>query len=92
MTLAKIVDLQLGHLRRRVAERGLRLRVSEEAKNILAEEGYDPAYGARPLKRVIQRRLADPLAIRLLESEWPPDSTVEISTEHGDISLGLSSR
>ncbi len=90
--LAKIVELQLGHLRRRVAERGLRLRVSEEAKNILAEEGYDPAYGARPLKRVIQRRLTDPLAIRLLESEWPPDSTVEISAEHGDISLGLSSR
>ncbi len=83
--LRKIVDLQLDLLRRRVAERGLRLRVSEEAKNLLVEEGYDPAYGARPLKRVIQRRLADPLAILLLESEWPPDSTVEAHAEQGEI-------
>ena len=81
--LGKIVELQLGRLRRRVAERGLRLQVAEEVKDILAEEGYDPAYGARPLKRVIQRRLSDPMAIRLLESEWPPDSTVEIHAENG---------
>ena len=79
--LARIVDLQLGRLRRRLAARGLGLLVTDGVKEILANEGYDPAYGARPLKRAIQRRLADPLAITLLEGEWPTDSTVEAYTE-----------
>ncbi|MXX01388.1 MAG: ATP-dependent chaperone ClpB [Acidimicrobiia bacterium] len=83
--LTRIVDLQLGRLRRRLAERGLELRVADAVKEILAQEGYDPAYGARPLKRVIQRRLADPLAIRLLEGEWPTDSTVEAYAEGGSV-------
>ncbi|MDE0233081.1 MAG: ATP-dependent chaperone ClpB [bacterium] len=83
--LARIVDLQLGRLRRRLAARGLGLRVTEAVKEILADEGYDPAYGARPLKRAIQRRLADPLAIRLLEGEWPTDSTVEAYAEGGAV-------
>ena len=83
--LAEIVDLQLGRLRRRLAERGLGLRVTDEVKEVLAREGYDPAYGARPLKRAIQRRLADPLAIRLLEGDWPTDSTVEAYAEGGAV-------
>ncbi|MDE0187679.1 MAG: ATP-dependent chaperone ClpB [bacterium] len=83
--LARIVDLQLGRLRRRLAARGLGLQVTDGVKEILAEEGYDPAYGARPLKRAIQRRLADPLAIRLLEGEWPTDSTVEAYAEGGAV-------
>nr|MDE0501587.1 ATP-dependent chaperone ClpB [bacterium] len=83
--LARIVDLQLARLRRRLAARGLGLRVTDEVKEILAHEGYDPAYGARPLKRVIQRRLADPLAIRLLEGAWPTDSTVEAYAESGAV-------
>ena len=83
--LARIVDLQLGRLRRRLAARGLGLRVTEAVKEILADEGYDPAYGARPLKRAIQRRLADPLAIRLLEGDWPTDSTVEAYAEGGAV-------
>ena len=83
--LARIVDLQLGRLRRRLAARGLGLQVTDAVKEILANEGYDPAYGARPLKRAIQRRLADPLAIRLLEGEWPTDSTVEAYAESGSV-------
>ncbi len=83
--LALIVDLQLARLHRRLAERGLGLQVTDAVKEILAQEGYDPAYGARPLKRAIQRRLADPLAIRLLEGEWPTDSTVEAYAEHGAV-------
>ena len=83
--LAQIVDLQLAHLGRRLEERGFKLLVSDELKAMLAEEGHDPAYGARPLKRVIQRRLADPLAIALLESDWPQDSTIEASAQDGAV-------
>ena len=89
--LAKIVDLQLQRLARRLAGRGLRLQVSDEVKRILAEEGYDPAYGARPLKRVIQRRLADPLAIRLLESQWPQDSAIDAYAEDDTVNFRLAS-
>jgi ATP-dependent Clp protease ATP-binding subunit ClpB len=67
--LAKIVDLQLDRLAGRLADQGFELAVSAAAKLALAEEGYDPAYGARPLKRVIQRRIANPLALALLERE-----------------------
>ncbi|MCE2526451.1 MAG: ATP-dependent chaperone ClpB [Actinomycetia bacterium] len=89
--LAKIVDLQLDRLGRRLAGRGLRVRFSGEIKDILAEEGYDPAYGARPLKRVIQRRLADPLAVKLLESQWPRDSVIDAYAEDNAVSFRLAS-
>ena len=65
--LTQIVDIQLGRLERQLAEAGLSLRVSEAAEARLAEEGFEPAFGARPLKRVIQQRLANPLANALLE-------------------------
>ncbi len=89
--LTKIVELQLDHLRRRLAVRRLGLQVSDEVKDLLTEEGYDPAYGARPLKRVIQRRLSDPLAIRLLESEWPPDSVIEAYAKDNEVTFRLAS-
>ncbi|MCQ3803741.1 MAG: ATP-dependent chaperone ClpB [bacterium] len=89
--LAKIVEIQLAHLVRRLADRGFRLSVAAEVKAMVAEEGYDPAYGARPLKRVIQRRLADPLAIAMLESEWPQDSTIEAHAQGGDVLFRLAS-
>ena len=89
--LTKIVELQLDHLRRRLAVRRLGLQVSDEVKDLLTEEGYDPAYGARPLKRVIQRRLSDPLAIRLLESEWPPDSGIEAYAKDNEVTFRLAS-
>jgi ATP-dependent Clp protease ATP-binding subunit ClpB len=68
--LAQIVDLQLGQLRRLLDERRVSLELSPEARDLLLAEGYDPVYGARPLKRVIQRRLQNPLALALLEGRF----------------------
>jgi ATP-dependent Clp protease ATP-binding subunit ClpB len=76
--LTKIVDIQLRRLEAQLAEANLKLRVSDAARRQLAEEGFDPAYGARPLKRVIQQRLANPLATALLEGRVNAGDTVEI--------------
>jgi len=75
--IARIVEIQLRHLRDRLAERRLGMEVTDKAMAWLAEQGYDPAYGARPLKRVIQRSIADPLALALLEGRYPEGSTVQ---------------
>jgi ATP-dependent Clp protease ATP-binding subunit ClpB len=74
--LAAVVDIQLQHVTRLLAERGFRLVVTDEARLYLAEEGYDPAYGARPLKRAIQRELQDPLAMEILSGAFQPGSTI----------------
>ncbi len=76
--LTQVVDIQLRRLERQLAETGLTLRVSDAAKAKLAEEGFDPAYGARPLKRVIQQRLANPLATALLERRIQEGNIVQI--------------
>jgi ATP-dependent Clp protease ATP-binding subunit ClpB len=76
--LTKIVDIQLRRLERLVAEASLTIRVTDEAKKQLAAEGFDPAYGARPLKRIIQQRLANPLAGSLLAQRTPDATTIEI--------------
>ena len=76
--LAHIVDVQLVHLRDRLAARRLGLEVSAAAKVWLADRGYDPVFGARPLKRVIQREIADPLAKALLDGRYPEGSTVSV--------------
>jgi len=68
--IGQIVEIQLGLLRKRLAERKLTLTLTEKAKELLAMAGYDPVYGARPLKRAIQRQIADPLAQRLLAGEF----------------------
>ena len=68
--MAAIVDIQLGRLRKLLEERKIRLKLDEAAQEWLAEAGYDPVYGARPLKRVIQRNLQDRLAELLLEGSW----------------------
>ncbi|HLX21466.1 MAG TPA: AAA family ATPase [Gaiellaceae bacterium] len=80
--LAEIVDLQLEQLRARLAERGLELELTDAAKETLAEAGWDPAYGARPLKRAIQRLLENPLALRLLEGDFGPGDVIRV--EAGD--------
>jgi len=79
--LAKIVEIQLDHLRKRLASRNIKLRVTERAEQLLAEEGYDPTYGARPLKRVIQQRIENPLAQRILSGEFGDGDTVEIDVD-----------
>jgi ATP-dependent Clp protease ATP-binding subunit ClpB len=79
--LTRIVDVQLEHLRRRLASRNLRLVVSDEAKKLLADEGYDPQFGARPLKRVIQQRIENPLASRILGGEFGEGDTVRVDAD-----------
>jgi ATP-dependent Clp protease ATP-binding subunit ClpB len=74
--IGRIVEIQLEGVRRLLAERHLELEVSEDARKLLAERGYDPHYGARPLRRVIQRVLQDPLAMRILQGEFPEGSKV----------------
>ncbi|HLI16418.1 MAG TPA: ATP-dependent chaperone ClpB [Acidimicrobiales bacterium] len=81
--LAAIVDIQLQRLAERVAERRLELDVSPEARELLAQRGYDPVFGARPLRRVIQRELGDPLALALLEGRYPEGATVHVGVENG---------
>jgi ATP-dependent Clp protease ATP-binding subunit ClpB len=76
--LTQIVAIQLRRLQAQLAEANLTLRITDQAKARLAEEGFDPAYGARPLKRVIQQRLANPLATALLEQRITEGQTVEI--------------
>ncbi len=78
-----IVDIQVEYLRGRLAERKLDIRISERAKDRLAEEGFDPDYGARPLKRAIQREIQDNLARRLLEGEFAPGDLIEVDTDAG---------
>jgi ATP-dependent Clp protease ATP-binding subunit ClpB len=85
--LAPIVDIQLGDLAERLAGRRLELDVSDEAKALLAERGYDPAFGARPLRRVIQRELGDVLAVALLEGRYREGDKVAVRVRDGEITL-----
>ena len=78
--IVHILDIQLEQLSGRLAERRLTLELSKDARDFLARRGYDPQYGARPLKRLIQRAVQDPLAMRILEGEF-----VEGSTLHGHV-------
>jgi ATP-dependent Clp protease ATP-binding subunit ClpB len=83
--LTEIVELQLARLRQRLADRELSLELTDAAKEALAEAGWDPAYGARPLKRAIQRLLENPLALRLLEGEFVGGDTIRVDAQHGDL-------
>jgi ATP-dependent Clp protease ATP-binding subunit ClpB len=85
--LRGIVEIQLQGLRGRLADRSLGLEVTDSAKDKLAEEGYDPVYGARPLKRTIQRLLQDPLAMRILEGEFHEGDTIKVDGKGGDLRL-----
>jgi ATP-dependent Clp protease ATP-binding subunit ClpB len=85
--LVRIVSIQLGGLRRRMAERRLSLEVTPAAETVLADAGFDPDYGARPLRRVIQRQVEDPLALAMLEGRYPDGSTVTVDEKDGAIVL-----
>jgi len=85
--LAIIVQIQLGRLRQRLAERRLVLDVTPAAAAALAHEGYDPAFGARPLKRVIQRRLEDPLALAVLQGLYHEGDTITVDAVEGVITF-----
>ncbi|HYE94119.1 MAG TPA: type VI secretion system ATPase TssH, partial [Terriglobales bacterium] len=79
--LGRIVGIQLEHLRRRLADRRIELEVTDAAKELLGREGYDPTFGARPLKRTIQRLVQDPLALRILEAEFKDGDVVTVDAE-----------
>jgi ATP-dependent Clp protease ATP-binding subunit ClpB len=83
--IADIVGLQLGRVEERLAERGLRLELTDQARDALAEAGWDPTYGARPLKRAIQRLLENPLALRLLEGEFAEGDVVRVDAGEDDL-------
>jgi ATP-dependent Clp protease ATP-binding subunit ClpB len=83
--LAEIVELQLARLRERLAERRLSLELTDAAKEVVAEAGWDPAYGARPLKRALQRLVENPLALRLLEGDFAEGDTVRVDAENGEL-------
>jgi ATP-dependent Clp protease ATP-binding subunit ClpB len=85
--IGEIVDLQLARLRARLADRGLSLELTDEAKEYLAEAGWDPAYGARPLKRAIQRLVENPLALRLLEGDFGEGDTVRVDVRDGELAF-----
>jgi ATP-dependent Clp protease ATP-binding subunit ClpB len=79
--ILQIVDLQLERLQRRIADRGMRIELSPEAKQLLADQGFDPAFGARPLKRALQQKVLDPLALELLEGHFVPGQVVRVEAE-----------
>jgi ATP-dependent Clp protease ATP-binding subunit ClpB len=86
--LVQIVDIQLRRLQGLLAERNIVLELTEAAKQLLAEKGYDPVYGARPLKRTIQRELQDPLALKILQGEFKDGETVLVDARDGELVFG----
>ncbi len=90
--LGEIVELQLARLRARLAERGLDLVLTPAAQELIADAGWDPAYGARPLKRAIQRLVENPLARRLLEHEFTDGDTVMVDAGDGELTFERAER
>jgi ATP-dependent Clp protease ATP-binding subunit ClpB len=90
--LGSIVELQLGRLRERLAERGLRLELTDAATETITDAGWDPTYGARPLKRAIQRLLENPLALRLLEGDFAEGDTIRVDAQNGDLQFMPAAR
>jgi ATP-dependent Clp protease ATP-binding subunit ClpB len=85
--IGEIVDLQVERLMRRVRERDIEIELTDAARTLLGNLGYDPTYGARPLKRVIQKRLVDPLALAILEGRFVPGDTVRVDAADGELML-----
>jgi ATP-dependent Clp protease ATP-binding subunit ClpB len=85
--LGQIVDLQVARLIGRVSERGVSVELTDGARELLGNMGYDPTYGARPLKRVIQKRLVDPLALGLLKGEYAAGDAIVVDAEEGGLSF-----
>jgi ATP-dependent Clp protease ATP-binding subunit ClpB len=82
--LTVIVDIQLQGLEKRLAAQQLSLDLTKSAKQLLAKEGYDPQFGARPLKRTIQEKLLDPLALKLLNGEFKPGDHIKVNAGDGE--------
>jgi ATP-dependent Clp protease ATP-binding subunit ClpB len=85
--IGRIVELQVNQLVGRVAERGIEIELTDEARTLLGNLGYDPTYGARPLKRVIQKQLVDKLALKILEGEFAEGDVVRVDARDGEIAF-----
>jgi ATP-dependent Clp protease ATP-binding subunit ClpB len=85
--LSRIVDIQLDRLEKRLESQNLHLEVDKSAKALLAKEGYDPQFGARPLKRAIQEHLLDPLATKLLAGDFKPGVTIKATASNGELTF-----
>jgi ATP-dependent Clp protease ATP-binding subunit ClpB len=83
--IEKIIEVQLEKLRKNLAERGISIVLEDSAKELLANEGYDPTYGARPLKRAIQTMIQNPLAIKLLNGEIRSGSEIHVTADGGEL-------
>jgi ATP-dependent Clp protease ATP-binding subunit ClpB len=83
--IGRIVELQVAQLVGRVAERGIAIELSDDARTLLGNLGYDPVYGARPLRRVIQKQLVDKLALKILEGEFSEGDTVRVDATDGEL-------
>jgi ATP-dependent Clp protease ATP-binding subunit ClpB len=90
--IGRIVEIQLGRLRRLLAERDLALDITEAARERIADEGYDPVFGARPLKRAIQRLVQNPLALLVLEGRFREGDTVVVDADRGGEGLTFATR
>jgi ATP-dependent Clp protease ATP-binding subunit ClpB len=88
--IGEIVDLQVERLLRRVRERGIEVELTDRARVLIGNLGYDPTYGARPLKRVIQKRLVDPLALAILDGTFREGDTVRVDAGDGDLVLSVA--
>src|SRR5436190_14785793 len=88
--LRKIVALHAESLRKMLGERDLQLDLTERALDALAEEGYDPNFGARPLKRTLQRRIQNPLALQLLRGDFKPGQTIRVDVEKGEFTFEVA--
>ena len=87
--IKRIIEIQLQRLTKIIADRGIDIEISDAPKEHLAREGYDPAFGARPLKRALQKQIIDPLAMRLLEGKFKPGDTVFVNMTDGKLELSL---
>jgi ATP-dependent Clp protease ATP-binding subunit ClpB len=85
--IERIVDIQLQTLGQRLADRHMQISMTPAAKDLIATEGFDPVYGARPLKRTIQREVLDPLALRVLEGDFSDGDTIVVDAEDGEIAF-----
>ena len=85
--IRKIVDIQVGYLKRRLAERDMELELDDAARDLLGEAGFDPVYGARPLKRAIQQQLENPLAQAILKGEFGPGDRVQVTVSDGQLAF-----
>jgi ATP-dependent Clp protease ATP-binding subunit ClpB len=88
--IGEIVELAVGGLARRLSERGIEIELTDAAKTLVGNLGYDPAYGARPLRRVVQRQLVDKLAMKLLEGEFVPGDAVTVDAEGGELTFAAT--